>query len=71
MDVVIPQNRSGAHAISKYQFKILSALNGSSIGEAVQEIHHMLPDEPVVDHTKGGGNSSKDEFIESLLKVAM
>lgn len=70
MDVVIPQNRSGAHAISKYQFKILSSLNGSSIGEAVQEIHHMLPDEPVVEHAKGGGNSSKDEFIESLLKKA-
>ncbi len=70
MDVVIQNNSHGAHAISKYQFKILSSSSGMSVGEAVQEIHHTLHEEPVVERRRESSNSSKDELIESLLKKA-
>lgn len=70
MDVVIQNNSHGAHAISKYQFKILSSLSGMSIGDATHEIHHTLSEEPVVERRRENGNSSKDELIESLLKKA-
>ncbi|MFZ2889895.1 flagellar assembly protein FliH [Sulfuricurvum sp.] len=65
MDVVIQQNRSGSHNISKYQFKILSSLSGTSIKEATQEINHEM----MVDH-HDNSNSSKDALIESLLNKA-
>lgn len=70
MDVVISQDRSGAHAISKYQFKILSGLAGSSIHEAAEEIgleHHHPSDSLAERHMEA---SSKDDLIESLLKKA-
>ena len=70
MDVVIQQNRSNGHTISKYQFKILSSLSGSSIGEAVQEMHHFTAQESPVERRKESSNSSKDELIESLMKKA-
>lgn len=70
MDVVISQNRAASHAISKYQFKILSGLNGSSIGEATQEIFQAVQEVPVVERRRDGGTSPKDELIESLLKKA-
>ena len=70
MDVVIQNNSHGAHAISKYQFKILSSSSGMSVGEAVQEIHHTLNQEPAVERRRESSNSSKDELIESLLKKA-
>jgi flagellar assembly protein FliH len=71
MDVVIQHNRSNGHTISKYQFKILSSLSGSSIGEAVHEMHHFAEQEsPVVERRKESSNSSKDELIESLMKKA-
>lgn len=70
MDVVITQDRTGAHAISKYQFKILSGLAGSSIHDAAEEIGlelHHSSDLLAERHTE---LSSKDELIESLLKKA-
>ena len=70
MDVVIQNNSHGAHAISKYQFKILSSLSGMSVGDATHEIHHTLHEEPVVERRRESSNSSKDELIESLLKKA-
>ena len=71
MDVVIPSSRSGEHAISKYQFKILSSLSGSSIGEASEEIGKTLPKpEETSGVTHPSAPSSKDELIESLLKKA-
>lgn len=73
MDVVIQQDRSGAHTISKYQFKILSSLSGASIAEATQELNQSMAEEdspPPVERRKENRTSSKDEFIESLLKKA-
>jgi len=70
MDVVIQNNSHGAHAISKYQFKILSSLSGMSVGDATQEMHHTLQEESVVERRRESSSSSKDELIESLLKKA-
>lgn len=72
MDVVITQDRSAAHSISKYQFKVLSSLSGASVGEAAHEIEQISHpvDEPVVERRKEGSTSAKDELIESLLKKA-
>lgn len=72
MDVVISQERAASHTISKYQFKILSSLSGSSIGEASQEIQQSMPEEApvVIERRREGSSSSKDELIESLLKKA-
>lgn len=73
MDVVITQDRSGAHAISKYQFKILSGLAGSSIHEAAEELsreHHSSREELLPERRRDMGSASKDELIESLLKKA-
>lgn len=72
MDVVISQERAASHAISKYQFKILSSLSGSSLGEATHEIHNSVIEEPavMVERRREGGSSAKDELIESLLKKA-
>lgn len=70
MDVVISQERAASHAISKYQFKILSSLSGSSVGEATHEMELTLHEEPPVERRRESGNSSKDELIESLLKKA-
>lgn len=72
MDVVIPSDRSGSHAISKYQFKILSSLSGASIGEASEEISQTsaeLHDSTAMQYPETP-HSSKDELIESLLKKA-
>lgn len=70
MDVVISQGRSGAHTISKYQFKILSGLSGASIHEAAEEIglEHQNPSASLPEHRMEA--SSKDELIESLFKKA-
>lgn len=73
MDVVIPNDRSGAHAISKYQFKILSSLSGSSVGEASEEIARTSGEAQDVAAQSQPGmfhSSNKDELIESLLKKA-
>lgn len=72
MDVVISQERAASHAISKYQFKILSSLSGSSIGEASHEIHNNIVEETpvVVERRRDAGGGAKDELIESLLKKA-
>ena len=67
MDVVIQQDRSGAHNISKYQFKILSSLAGVSIGEAREELGAH---ESVVERRKESTGTPKDELIESLMKKA-
>lgn len=72
MDVVIPNNRSAEHTISKYQFKILSSLSGSSIGEATEEISQTAPkaQESMGMMSMEAAHSTKDELIESLLKKA-
>lgn len=70
MDVVIQQNATGAHTISKYQFKILSSLSGMSVGEAAHEMNNIPVNEPVPERRKDEPKSSKDELIESLLKKA-
>jgi flagellar assembly protein FliH len=72
MDVVIQHDRSGGHTISKYQFKILSSLSGSSIGEAALEMHHLsVTHEPSsVERRRENSHSPKDELIESLMKKA-
>lgn len=71
MDVVISQERTGAHAISKYQFKILSGLAGSSIHDAVAELsHHHTPEVSHNRRKEDHASSSKDELVESLLKKA-
>lgn len=72
MDVVIPQGHAAEHTISKYQFKILSSLSGSSIGEASHEMHHTITEEvpAIIERRREGGASPKDELIESLLKKA-
>lgn len=73
MEVVISEDRTGAHTISKYQFKILSGLAGSSIHEAAEEIglaHPHPSAEPIVERRHDALASSKDEFIESLLQKA-
>lgn len=70
MDVVIHHDNTEGHAISKYQFKVLSSLSGMSVGEASHEIHHLPHPEPVVERRKEEGKSSKDELIESLMKKA-
>lgn len=70
MDVVIQQNATGAHSISKYQFKILSSLSGLSIGEATHEMNNIPPSEPAAERRSEEPKSSKDELIESLMKKA-
>lgn len=71
MDVVIQQNATGSHTISKYQFKILSSLSGMSVGEATHEINNLPMDEqPIVERRKEESKSSKDELIESMMKKA-
>lgn len=75
MDIVIPQESAHGHNISKYQFKILSSLSGSSIAEAAHEIAQAAqsphPEEaPTIDRRKNASSSQKDELIESLLKKA-
>jgi flagellar assembly protein FliH len=70
MDVVIPHNTAGAHSISKYQFKILSNLSGLSVGEAAQEMESIPSAEAPKGRSAEEPKTSKDEFIESLLKNA-
>ncbi|MEW5832384.1 MAG: flagellar assembly protein FliH [Campylobacterota bacterium] len=72
MDVVIPNDRTGAHTISKYQFKILSSLSGSSVGEASEEIARSAGETPSALPPQTGimHPSNKDDLIESLLKKA-
>jgi len=67
MDVVIQQDHSGAHSISKYQFKILSSLSGASIGEARQELGAQ---EGAIERRRDSAPSAKDELVESLMKKA-
>lgn len=73
MEVVISEDRTGAHTISKYQFKILTGLAGSSIHEAAEEIglaHTKPTSEPAAERRQEVYSSSKDELIESLLQKA-
>lgn len=70
MDVVIPNSRTGAHTITKYQFKILSSLAGSSVADAVREIESIPSSVQDVLPQTEMSRSSKDELIESLLKKA-
>ena len=60
MEVVIPNNRCGEHAISKYQFKILSSLSAECIVPGRDEAGQMsLP-----------LRLTQEEWIKSLLKKA-
>lgn len=73
-DVIITKENLNDHTVGKYQFKILSGLNGASVHEAAEELG--------LEHTKSAvqekqifeapqtPNSNKDELIESLLKKA-
>lgn len=73
MDIVIPKERSQSHSISKYQFKILSSLSGSSIGEASAELIQAQPsvqEEPLIKAQSGHSSPARDELVESLLKKA-
>lgn len=70
MDVVISKDHASSHVINKYQFKILSSLNGSSIAEATQEMRDAIPDASTMERSHEGGGSSKDALIESLMKKA-
>jgi flagellar assembly protein FliH len=70
MDVVIHHDCTEGHAISKYQFKVLSSLSGMSVGEASHEIEQFPPSEPIMERRKEEARSSKDELIESLMKKA-
>lgn len=74
-DSIITKDNLNEHTVGKYQFKILSALSGASVHEAVEELGLEYP-------SKGGeeaesryeepqpSNIHKDELIESLLKKA-
>ncbi|MDP3301377.1 MAG: flagellar assembly protein FliH [Sulfuricurvum sp.] len=73
-DVIITKKNMDDHTVGKYQFKILSGLNGASVHEAAEELglEHAKSTEQEkqiyeVPQTVG---SNKDELIESLLKKA-
>ena len=73
MDIVIPNDRSNGHNISKYQFKILSSLAGSSVGEATQEIRQAeaaASTDSSGERRKPAPTAQRDELVESLLKKA-
>lgn len=74
-DVIITKENLDDHTVGKYQFKILSGLNGASVHEAAEELgmEHTLADTQEVQayhETPQSTNSNKDELIESLLKKA-
>ncbi len=75
MKVVIPEEQSGGHSVSRYQFKILSSMAGMSVAEAVHEIESTPISEPIETINDEFtppvmARGSKDELIESMMKKA-
>ena len=74
-DTVITKANLAGHSVGKYQFKILSGMGGSSVGEAVDELgmhyetaqHEVISSPSSVHHES---TTTKDDLIESLLKKA-
>ncbi len=74
-EVIITQDNLSDHTVGKYQFKILSALNGASVHEAAEELglEHTSDDThdtQTYTAPPQSANTQKDELIESLLKKA-
>lgn len=74
-EVIITKENLNAHTVGKYQFKILSGLSGASVHEAAEELgleHHTksIPSAESHYEPQPSLSTSKDEFIESLLKKA-
>lgn len=73
-DVIITKENLNDHSVGKYQFKILSGLNGASVHEAAEELglDHTTStaQEKQTYDTPQISGSHKDEVIESLLKKA-
>lgn len=74
-DSIITKDNLNDHTVGKYQFKILSALSGASVHEAVEELglEHPSSNEEEVNsryEEPQQSNHHKDELIESLLKKA-
>jgi flagellar assembly protein FliH len=75
-ETVITKANLAGHSVGKYQFKILSAMGGGSVREAVEELglHHETTD----DYKESApglsmnheATTTKDDLIESLLKKA-
>lgn len=76
-DVIITKENLNAHAIGKYQFKVLSGMSGASVHEAAEELGLESAKKPSYDEQReppyeshSPASSQKDELIESLLKKA-
>lgn len=74
-DVIITKDNFDEHTVGKYQFKILSGLNGASVHEAAEELgleysSSETQETKVFHELPQTGSSNKDELIESLLKKA-
>lgn len=73
-DVIITKENLDDHTVGKYQFKILSGLNGASVHEAAEELglEHAKStvQEKQIYEAPQTVSSNKDELIESLLKKA-
>ncbi|MDP3120977.1 MAG: flagellar assembly protein FliH [Sulfuricurvum sp.] len=74
-DVIITKDNLNDHTVGKYQFKILSGLNGASVHEAAEELGlehttNTAQEKQMYDTPQAASNSHKDELIESLLKKA-
>jgi len=72
-EVVITNESLHAHTVSRYQFKILSALGDENPQETQEETIHSRPQSDSLVETRliqEPSTSSKDELIESLLKKA-
>lgn len=73
-DVIITKENLDDHIVGKYQFKILSGLNGASVHKAAEELGldhaKSTVQEKQIYETPQTAGSNKDELIESLLKKA-
>ncbi len=70
---MITKDNLSAHSVGKYQFKILSGMVGATVHEANEELQSQQPPPSRREEDKAPqslNSSSKDEFIESLLKKA-
>lgn len=73
-DTIITKENLNDHTVGKYQFKILSALNGASVHEAAEELglehtQNTVQEKQIYDAPQTT-STHKDELIESLLKKA-
>jgi flagellar assembly protein FliH len=73
-DTIITKENLDDHTVGKYQFKILSGLNGASVHEAAEELglehtKSTVQEKQIYDPPQTA-SSNKDELIESLLKKA-